>query len=628
MSLSHLALTFFTVLASIGASQVRADDNWVDITSPLMERIEGEGLETAWPGGCSGVVVNRLSGDLTIKVVGLGMWRSSDLGANWSRIDEDAISGRDETGYATNADANDQYRIASFSLDGTAGWTTNGAHWTRFADLGRNWDYGSIDWGTAPPQTIIAAKHETDPPGEVYVTTDGGQSWMQLDVHLQQDRGDVSMVGALGPETLIYGNGDGIYRSTDTGATWTKVSDANPQTRIPVLFDGAHYLGTADGLLVSHDLGGTWQQQGTPVNIWQGPYFGAGRHAMVVVGDDGIFRTFDSGTTWTKVADLKPDADGFQFTPNWFGCYAWDPINNLLYASSMGNPVYQLKLASAAPFPDLPGAVPVTFKKVGDVELRLQFFRPEGWSVNDQRPAVVFYFGGGWKGGNPAHFAAQAEYLASQGMVACCAEYRITSVHGSTAAQSVADAKSAIRFLRSHAGELGIDPDRIVAGGGSAGGHLAAAVATLPGLDEEGEDLSTSCVPNALVLFDAAVDITADGLARDHNGEAHQEMLTRIGATEEELSPTSHVTEGLPPTIMFHGKADSVVPYAQVEVFAERMTAAGNQCELVGYDGKEHNFYASSNPDLESYHDTLRRTHLFLKDLGWLTSDPAVPEDE
>ncbi len=336
-----------TILAALPvlAQPLAADDNWVDITSPLLERIENDGMETAWPGGCSGVVVNRLSGDVTIKVVGLGLWRSSDLGANWTRLDEDDISGRDETGWATNADANDPTRIASFSLDGTAGWTTDGTHWASFADLGRNWDYGSVDWGTDEPLTIIAAKHETHPPGEVYVTTDGGQSWQQLSIHLQQDRGQVSMVGALGPATLIYGNGEGIFRSTDTGASWTKVSDQNPQTRVPVLFENVHYLGTASGLLVSRDQGASWQQQGTSVDVWLGPFFGTDEQSMVVVGEDGVFRTADGGATWEHVADLKPDSEGFQFTPNWFGCYAWDPVNGLLYASSMGNPVYQLKLA-------------------------------------------------------------------------------------------------------------------------------------------------------------------------------------------------------------------------------------------------------------------------------------------
>jgi photosystem II stability/assembly factor-like uncharacterized protein len=290
------------------------------------------------------VVVNRSNGDVTIKVVGLGLWRSADQGKNWRRVDGDTISGRDETGWATNADQNNPARIASFSLDGAAGWTTDGTKWRSFTTLGRNWDFGSVDWAAAVPLTIIAAKHETTPPGEVYLTSDGGESWTRLAIHLSENRGRVSMVGALGATTLIYGNGDGIHRSADAGVTWTKVSPANPQTRIPVLFRGAHYLGGTNGLLVSKDLGATWQPQGSAVNIWQGPFFGRDEKEMVVIGQEGIFVTRDAGATWKQAASLKPKENGFLFTANWFGCYAWDPVNNLLYASSMGNPVYKLAL--------------------------------------------------------------------------------------------------------------------------------------------------------------------------------------------------------------------------------------------------------------------------------------------
>lgn len=322
----------------------RGADEWTDVTSPLLERLAAEGDEPAWPGGCSGVVVNRLTGDVTVKVVGHGLWRSRDQGTTWSRIDDGTVSGRDETGWATNADPNAPVRMASFSLDGTAGWTTNGSRWERFTDLGRNWDYGSVDWSADAPRTIIAAKHETDPPGEVYLTTDGGTTWKLLPVHLRKERGDASMIGALDATTLIFSAGDGILRSTDLGETWTKVSTANPQTRIPVRFRDTHYLGSADGLLVSTDQGATWERRGAAVDIWQGPFFGADENHMVVVGEDGIFRTADAGGTWDQVAGLKPNADGFQFTPDWFGCYAWDPVNGFLYASSMGNPVYRLAL--------------------------------------------------------------------------------------------------------------------------------------------------------------------------------------------------------------------------------------------------------------------------------------------
>lgn len=333
-----------TLLIVLSESAGRAAATWEDISSELLMRITNSGAKLDWPGGCSGVVVNRTNGDLTIKVVGQGLWRSSDHGKNWARVDGEMISGRDETGWATNADANAPGRLASFSLDGHAGWTTDGMTWKRFATLGRNWDYGSVDWSAAEPKTIIAAKHETSPPGEIYLTRDGGVSWRLLGVHLQEKRERISMVGALGGDTVIYSNGDGIQRSADAGRTWSRVSDINPLTRIPVYFDGVHYLGCTNGLLTSVDRGATWKAQGAPANIWIGPLFGATAREMLVVGKDGVFATTNGGTSWTRAADLKPKEGGFVFTPNWFGCYAWDPVNKFLYASSMGNPVYRLKL--------------------------------------------------------------------------------------------------------------------------------------------------------------------------------------------------------------------------------------------------------------------------------------------
>ena len=326
------------------STSTQAADGWTHISTRLLERLTNNGAKAAWPGGCSGVVVNRANGDVTIKVVGFGLWRSSDQGKTWQRNDNDTISGRDETGWATSVDQNNPTRITSFSLDGTAGWTPDGVNWKRFTSLGRNWDFGSVDWATPVPKTIIAAKHETTPPGEVYVTSDGGVTWKKLSIYIGGNRDRNSMVGALDATTFIYSSGEGIFRSTDTGATWTKVSSANPQTRIPVLFNGAHYLGSATGLLVSKDKGGSWQGQGSAVNIWQGPFFGHDEKEMVVIGKDGVSMTKNAGETWTHVADLKPKQGGFVFSPNWFGCYAWDPMNNILYASAMGNLVYKFQL--------------------------------------------------------------------------------------------------------------------------------------------------------------------------------------------------------------------------------------------------------------------------------------------
>jgi photosystem II stability/assembly factor-like uncharacterized protein len=205
-----------------------------------------------------------------------------------------------------------------------------------------------VYWVAPAPGTIIAAKHETNPPGEIYATTDGGAHWRQLEVHLSEARDRISMVGAMDATTFVYSKGEGIRRSTDTGISWVKVSAINPQTRIPVLFQQAHYLGTATGLLVSKDKGASWQPQGTAVNIWQGPFFGHDEKEMVVIGKEAVFMTRTGGETWMQVGDLKPKRGDFAFSPNWFGCYAWDPVNNILYASAMGNPVYKLELGKPA----------------------------------------------------------------------------------------------------------------------------------------------------------------------------------------------------------------------------------------------------------------------------------------
>src|SRR5437660_6705359 len=140
-----LMIQFCLFLLTAGA---RGAETWTDISSSLLQRLTNNGAKAAWPGGCSGVVVNRTNADVTIKVVGFGLWRSSDQGQDWRRIDGDTISGRDETGWATSADQNSPGRLVSFSLDGTAGWTTDGTHWQKFKSLGRNWDFGSVDWAS------------------------------------------------------------------------------------------------------------------------------------------------------------------------------------------------------------------------------------------------------------------------------------------------------------------------------------------------------------------------------------------------------------------------------------------------------------------------------------------------
>jgi uncharacterized protein (TIGR03067 family) len=137
----------------------------------------------------------------------------------------------------------------------------------------------------------------------------------------------------------------------------------------------------------------------------------------------------------------------------------------------------------------------VTYKKTKETDLALHVHFPTDWKKEDKRPAIIFFYGGGWVAAIPRHFGPEAEHLASRGMVAARADYRAKELHGVTPDQCVQDAKSAIRWLRQNAGMLGVDPDRIVAAGDSAGGHIAACAGCCPGLEAAGENLTISSQP-------------------------------------------------------------------------------------------------------------------------------------
>jgi acetyl esterase/lipase len=248
----------------------------------------------------------------------------------------------------------------------------------------------------------------------------------------------------------------------------------------------------------------------------------------------------------------------------------------------------------------------VTYKKIGDVELKLELFFPPEYQPTDKRPAIVFFFGGGWTGGKTTQFHNQSRYLASRGMVAICAEYRIRSKHQTSPKECVMDGKSAMRWVRSHAAELGIDPDKLAAGGGSAGGQVAAATGTLPGLDEDGEQTTVSCRPNALVLFNPVFDNGPEGYGH-----------SRVKEYWQEFSPMHNIDEQTPPTIVFLGTKDKLIPVATAQKYKQLMEQAGGRCDLHLYEGAEHGFF-----NVSKYAETLMETDKFLASLGYLKGEP------
>ncbi len=277
--------------------------------------------------------------------------------------------------------------------------------------------------------------------------------------------------------------------------------------------------------------------------------------------------------------------------------------------------------------PDMEGTTSEVYRTVGDVELNIYLCNPDDHSADDERPAIVFFFGGGWRSGSPQQFLPHCRYLADRGMVAAVADYRVANRHGVTADECVKDAKSAVRWLRANADRLGIDPDRIAAGGGSAGGHLAAATATLPGHDPDPD--GPSPVPNALVLFNPATILApVDGGPKptEEQLERFATLAERFGAPTESMSPYHHLREGLPPTIIFHGTADETVAHSTADQFCLGLRKHRARCDFVSYHDQGHGFFNFGRGEGDEknkwYEDTVSSMDGFLYSLEWLDPKP------
>jgi acetyl esterase len=274
---------------------------------------------------------------------------------------------------------------------------------------------------------------------------------------------------------------------------------------------------------------------------------------------------------------------------------------------------------------DLPGSRAEVYKTIGDVKLKIYIYEPKGHKAGAKRPAIVFFYGGSWRGGTPRQFLEHCRYLASKGMVAMTADYRVSSRQGTKPVHCVRDGKSAVRWIRQNADRLGIDPDRVAAGGGSAGGHVAACTGTLPKHNELGEDAKVSSVPDAMVLYNPVISTAlADGVV-PYGGDTNETLMKRLGLKNPAtLSPYHNIRKGLPPTLVLHGKGDTTVPYSTAEAYVKQATKTGLRAELAGYEDMPHGFFNFGRRDNKMFLATVTRTHEFLGSLGYVKGRPAV----
>lgn len=252
---------------------------------------------------------------------------------------------------------------------------------------------------------------------------------------------------------------------------------------------------------------------------------------------------------------------------------------------------------------DLKPSRVLVYKTIADRKLEMHVFEPEGFKAGDHRACFLTIHGGGWTGGAPPRMYPFAAHYAKLGMVGISVQYRLHSAKtGVSVFDCVKDVRSAMRYLHTHATELGIDPKKIIVSGGSAGGHLAAATALFDQVNEDSDDLTVKVTPAALVLLFPVIDTSKEGY-----GQA------KIGERWQDLSPAHNVRPGLPPTLTFHGTGDTVTPFAGAKLFHEAMLKAGNRSELDINEGGVHGYLMR---DQALFDDTLQKTDSFLKSLG------------
>lgn len=257
----------------------------------------------------------------------------------------------------------------------------------------------------------------------------------------------------------------------------------------------------------------------------------------------------------------------------------------------------------------LPGSEPFIFREVGAVELRLHVVKPEGWKADDARPCFVSFFGGGWTKGTPERVIHWAKWAAAHGMVGIAPDYRTRDRLGGQPEDCIADARAAIDWIAAHAEQLGIDPEKIVVLGSSAGGHVAlwtAISAPGPGKD----DPAPKVLPAAMVLINPVTDTTDSG----YGGVKRFKSEARARA----CSVNHQMSAAMPPTIVFHATEDELVPYANSVVFRDKMIANGNRCELVTFEGLGHSYYSSNkfgDAGKAAYLRTTKEVNQFLTSL-------------
>ncbi|SIO62867.1 Acetyl esterase/lipase [Singulisphaera sp. GP187] len=250
----------------------------------------------------------------------------------------------------------------------------------------------------------------------------------------------------------------------------------------------------------------------------------------------------------------------------------------------------------------------IVYRSIAGREVRLDVYLPTAPPIRGGCPAVVAIHGGGWRGGSKRDMRLMSIQLAEHGYVVVAIDYQLSRPGRPSWPSNFEDTREAVRWIRRHAADYGVDPDRIVALGVSAGGHLAALLGTYPDgpVNPDARDrhpaLSSASVArsDASTRVQAVVDLygPADLLASRTSLPLPATPVTlMLGGTLETMpgryeaaTPVRHVSPNDPPMLLIHGRDDRLVPLEQSQALAAALDEAGVAHRLIEVDDAAHGF--------------------------------------
>ncbi|MGI9447191.1 MAG: alpha/beta hydrolase [Pirellulales bacterium] len=262
-------------------------------------------------------------------------------------------------------------------------------------------------------------------------------------------------------------------------------------------------------------------------------------------------------------------------------------------------------LTNCARGEDIPEGKIYSYKEEDGVTREMEIHFPKGHDATTESvPGIIMFHGGGWGGGKRDQFRYLCHYFADRGLVAATVSYRLATKadngKGSRKRVCIRDAKSAIRWYKQNAENLGIDVHRIIAGGGSAGGHVSLLATTNPELNDPHDNREHDTSVVAYLLFNPAL-----GMA---------------DAKDSEVDFLQHIRPDFPPAIVFFGSEDEKWLKGWNAAYTKMQSLDIRSVEFWIAEDQEHSFF-----NKQPWQDmTIRASDEFLKDLGLINGEPTL----